>query len=98
VAWCPTAGPQPFLDLPAGRTSNAHADLVDETVDIPLLGGPGDGQSVTVPVDDDRMPPAILAALVIEDQGTPPRIEGSYLLEPQAGGTGPPWLYVYSLA
>jgi hypothetical protein len=63
------------------------------TEDIPLVGGPGDGQSLTVELDDYGMPPDHVAAFVVEDGG--PRIHGSYDLEPQAGAPGPPWMYVW---
>lgn len=67
---------------------------MDVTADIPLVGGPGDGQSITVPVDEDGMPPAYAVAFVLRDDS--PRVEGTYTLEPVAGGIGPPWLYQYS--
>jgi hypothetical protein len=64
------------------------------TADIPMLGGPGDEQSVTVDLDEDGLPPPVVAAFVLTDG--PPRIEGSYALEPQAGAPGPPWVYVWA--
>jgi len=59
-----------------------------------MLGGPGDEQSVTVDLDEDGLPPPVVAAFVLTDG--PPRIEGSYALEPQAGAPGPPWVYVWA--
>jgi hypothetical protein len=63
------------------------------TEDIAMLGGPGDEQTVTVEVDEEGMPPQNLVAFVIEDDT--PRVDGLYHLEPVAGGTGPPWLYIF---
>jgi hypothetical protein len=79
-------------DLPAPPHRRAHPDLV-ATADIPMLGGPGDEQALTVDLDDYGAPPSPVAAFVIEDSH--PRIEGSYVLEPQAGAPGPPWVYVW---
>jgi hypothetical protein len=39
------------------------------------------------------MPPQNLVAFVTE--GDTPRVDGLYHLEPVAGGTGPPWLYIF---
>lgn len=58
-----------------------------------MLGGPGDEQTVTVEVDASGAPPQELVAFVVEDDV--PRVQGTYHLEPVAGGTGPPWMYVY---
>jgi hypothetical protein len=63
------------------------------TADIPLVGGPGDEQSLTVDLDEDGFPPPVVAAFVLANGSS--RIEGSYALEPQAGGPGPPWVYVW---
>ena len=49
--------------------------------DIPLVEGPADGQTATVELAEEQVPP--------------PRLElddGVYELEPIAGGTAP-WLY-----
>jgi hypothetical protein len=64
------------------------------TEDIPMLGGPGDEQILTVEVDEDGMPPEDLVAFVVEDDA--PRVGGTYHLEPAGGGYGPPWLYVFT--
>jgi hypothetical protein len=64
------------------------------TEDIPLVGGPGDGQTLTVEVDEYGMPPPHTTAFTLEDDGGP-RVEGTYELEPVAG-MGPPWLYVWT--
>jgi hypothetical protein len=71
----------------------SDAGSVAVTADIPLLGGPGDEQTVTVEVDEDGVPPSDLVAFVVEDDA--PRVTGVYHLEPAAGGSGPPWLYVF---
>jgi hypothetical protein len=58
-----------------------------------MLGGPGDEQSVAVDLDDEGLPPQVVAAFVLADGAS--RLEGSYALEPQAGAPGPPWVYVW---
>jgi hypothetical protein len=67
-----------------------------EKIEIPCLGGPVDGRSVFVPVDDEGVPPAAI------DQGwlwteyggelLDADMAGVYELEPIAG-RGPPWVY-----
>jgi hypothetical protein len=63
------------------------------TADIPMLGGPGDEHSLTVDLEGEGLPPQVVAAFVLANGS--PRIEGSYVLEPQAGALGPPWVYVW---
>jgi hypothetical protein len=55
--------------------------VVYDVEDIPLVDGPADGQTATVELDEDRMPPS---RLELDD--------GVYDLEPVAGRTAP-WLY-----
>jgi hypothetical protein len=70
-----------------------------ERVEIPAVGGPVDGRSLTVPLDDDGQPPDVLdqtwlwveygGELLDEDTA------GVYELEFVAGG-GPPWVYLWA--
>ncbi|OKI85218.1 hypothetical protein A6A27_15670 [Micromonospora sp. CB01531] len=68
-------------------------------IDVPCVGGPVDGRSVLVPVDEDAVPPATIDQtwLWIEYGGEllDANMNGLYVLESIAGG-GPPWVYVWS--
>jgi hypothetical protein len=71
---------------------------VVEKVEVPLVGGPVDGRSADVEVDEvglppDRLPEAWLwftygSELLDAD------LDGHYALEPVAG-PGPPWMYTW---
>lgn len=67
-------------------------------VEVPAVGGPVDGRSLTVPVDEDELPPAVLdeSWLWVEYGGEllDADVAGRYELEPVAG-QGPPWVYVW---
>lgn len=54
---------------------------------------PGDEQALTVQVDDDRFPQRTPTRSSSNPAGS--RIAGRDRMEPVAGGTGPPWPYVY---
>lgn len=69
-----------------------------EQVDVPCVGGPVDGRSLLVPLDDDGLPPETIdqSCLWIEHGGEllDADVDGQYELEGQAGA-GPPWVYVW---
>ncbi|PZG22146.1 hypothetical protein C1I95_06040 [Micromonospora craterilacus] len=70
-------------------------------IDVPCVGGPVDGRSLIVPVDDDGWPPTTIdqSWLWIEygSELLNADVDGVYELEPIAGG-GPPWVYVWATA
>ncbi|MBQ0903581.1 hypothetical protein [Micromonospora sp. U21] len=70
-----------------------------EKVDVPCVGGPVDGRSLLVPVDEDGVPPNMIDQnwLWVEFGGEllDADMAGVYELEPVAG-TGPPWVYVWA--
>jgi hypothetical protein len=67
-----------------------------ENVEVPCVGGPVDGRTLTVPVNDAGVPPQEIDEnwLWVEFGGEllDVDVDGVYELEPVAG-TGPPWLY-----
>lgn len=69
-----------------------------ERVEVPAVGGPVNGRSLTVPVDDAGIPPEELDQnwLWVEYGGEllDADMNGAYELEPVAGA-GPPWVYVW---
>lgn len=69
-----------------------------EYVQIPAVGGPVGGRTLTVPLDDDGTPPDVLDQnwLWVEYGGEllDADVAGQYELEPVAG-FGPPWTYVW---
>lgn len=69
-----------------------------EKIDVPCAGGPVDGRSLTVPVDENRLPPGTIDQtwLWVEYGGEllDADVDGVYELEPVAGA-GPPWVYVW---
>ncbi|MFG1660679.1 hypothetical protein ACGFIY_29495 [Micromonospora chersina] len=70
-----------------------------EKVDVPCVGGPVNGRSLLVPVDEDGVPPDVLDQnwLWVEFGGEllDADMAGVYELEPLAGA-GPPWIYVWA--
>jgi hypothetical protein len=70
-----------------------------ERVEVPAVGGPVDGRSLTVPLDDDGQPPDVLDQtwLWVEYGGEllDADMAGVYELESVAGG-GPPWVYLWA--
>lgn len=66
---------------------------------MPCVGGPIDGRSLTVPIDDDGLPPAAIDQtwLWVEYGGEllNADVDGVYELEPVAG-RGPPWVYMWA--
>lgn len=70
-----------------------------EKVDVQLVGGPVDGRSAYVALDDNGQPPTALPpAWLTEawgDELDDADTDGTYELE-AAAGVGPPWLYVWS--
>ena len=70
-----------------------------EKVDVPCVGGPVDGRSLLVPVDEDGVPPDVIDQnwLWVEFGGEllDADMAGVYELEPVAG-VGPPWIYVWA--
>jgi hypothetical protein len=95
-----SALPCPLQILKTPASSNAEADdcKVWEKVEVPCVGGPADGRSLRVPLDDDGLPPTQIdqSWLWVEygselfDLDT----NGQYELEPVAGH-GPPWVYAW---
>jgi hypothetical protein len=71
---------------------------VDAKVDVPFVGGPVDGRSADVPVDDDGYPPLALDQTwlwtTFGSELLDADVDGVYELEPVAG-RGPPWLYLW---
>jgi hypothetical protein len=69
-----------------------------ERVDVPLFGGPLDGRSIDVEVDDDGLPPPWLPETLLwfsyGSELLDHDLTGRYELEPVAG-SGPPWLYAW---
>jgi hypothetical protein len=67
-------------------------------VDIPLVGGPLDGRSLDVEVDDEGRPPEWIPEtwlwLAYGSELLDKDLAGRYELEAVAG-SGPPWLYVW---
>lgn len=65
---------------------------------MPAVGGPVDGRSLLVPVNDDGLPPETIGQswLWVEYGGEllDADVAGVYELEPVAGH-GPPWLYLW---
>jgi hypothetical protein len=65
-------------------------------VEIPLVGGPVDGRSIDVDVDEDGHPPAALGQTDLwvtwGSELLDADLSGRYELEAVAG-FGPPWLY-----
>jgi hypothetical protein len=65
---------------------------------VPCLGGPVDGRSLLVPVDEDCVPPDLIEQnwLWVEFGGEllGADMAGVYELEPVAGA-GPRWIYVW---
>ncbi|MEV7989580.1 hypothetical protein [Micromonospora sp. NPDC085948] len=69
-----------------------------ERIEVPCVGGPVDGRSLRVPLDDDDLSPSQIGQswLWVEyggellDRDT----NGKYELEPLAG-IGPPWVYTW---
>lgn len=70
-----------------------------ERVDVPCVGGPVDGRSLTVPIDDDGVPLPVIDQnwLWVEYGGEllDADMRGVYELEPVAG-QGPPWVYMWA--
>jgi hypothetical protein len=70
-----------------------------ERLEVPCVGGPVDGRSLSVPVDDNGLPPQVVDQnwLWIEYGGEllDADMNGAYELEPVAGG-GPPWVYIWT--
>lgn len=70
-----------------------------ERTEVPAVGGPVDGRSLTVPLDDDGQPPDVLDQnwLWVEYGGEllDADMAGVYELEPVAGG-GAPWVYLWA--
>jgi hypothetical protein len=70
-----------------------------EKVDVPCVGGPVDGRSLLVPVDEDGVPPDVIDQnwLWVEFGGEllDADVVGFYELESIAGA-GPPWIYVWA--
>jgi hypothetical protein len=68
--------------------------------DVPCLGGPLDGRSLLVPVDENDVPPATIDQtwLRIEygSELLDADMNGVYELESIAGSGGPPWVYVWT--
>jgi hypothetical protein len=87
-----------FLKTPASSNVEADDCKVWEKVEVPCVGGPADGRSLRVPLDDDGLPPTQIDQgwLWVEygselfDLDT----NGQYELEPVAGH-GPPWVYAW---
>ncbi|MGY4898634.1 hypothetical protein ACWEEK_24005 [Micromonospora aurantiaca (nom. illeg.)] len=69
--------------------------------DVPCVGGPVDGRSLLVPIDENGAPPERIDQtwLWIEYGGEllDADMNGVYELESIAGG-GPPWVYVWASA
>ncbi|MET8312020.1 hypothetical protein [Micromonospora sp. NPDC005173] len=70
-----------------------------EKVDVLCEGGPVDGRFLTVPLDENGVPPEVVDQtwLWIEYGGEllDADMNGVYELEPVAG-LGPPWIYVWT--
>jgi len=68
-----------------------------ERVEVPAVGGPVDGRSLTVPLDDGQPPEVIDQAWLWAEYGSElldADTTGVYELESVAGG-GPPWVYLW---
>ena len=69
-----------------------------ERVEVPLVGGPVDGRTVDVDIDDDGLPPPVLTQTDLwvtwGGELLDADVIGVYELEPVAGH-GAPWLYLW---
>lgn len=84
-------------DAPTGRVSFAGSGCrlgrgrdaagMREVADVPIVGGPADGRTATVELDDRGDPPAELHPGEVDVVG-----DGLYVREPVVGA-GPPWTY-----
>ncbi|MEU9738872.1 hypothetical protein AB0E12_06730 [Micromonospora chersina] len=72
-----------------------------ERVEVPAVGGPVDGRSLLVSVNDTGLPPESIGQewLWVEYGGEllDADVDGVYELEPVAGA-GPPWVYIWAPA
>lgn len=63
------------------------ASPMRDVVDVPIVGGPADGRTATVELDERGDPPAELHPGEIDVVG-----DGLYVRQPIIGA-GPPWTY-----